>query len=924
MSYGTRGRSRPRTRALDSHEEFSSSISKDFVPAFSQHSTSDSSESASTTSLSSHESVSTIISPSLGADVTQLLEPLPATPPRAKPTIPTQVEHLKKLADEAKATGIDPSILMIAQLMNSQATAQPDPSVVSAPRSKPFCDLKQGEDIFVFLHRFEFQMKSKHIHPNTWLQHLPDLLHGDFSEAFYNNITSVTTFAEMRTILLNAGGYSFNDCLQSFPLKFRASGSKSPMQWFNHWCYKFGVILDHLTFLSDLTDAQIELMSQSFAIIGVLAGMQPDARESVLNRQHHSIHSFLQDCSSLFSVAESKNKYHPSNAHSNSYHSNPQFSNPHHSNPYNSNPYHSNASQSSYRSYPSRHGNYHTQHNNHFKPHSNYSPNHPASYQPNHSHPNSSHKRDISTVTCFKCNTLGHYANTCTAPPTQSLPPPRQPQPQTTPTSSSNTSVTPTRPTPVPRSNPRSVRKVDILCSVSTFVDDITPLNHFDEEFITHGYINNIYTPIIVDSGAKRSLVSPNFITSDLSPVMNESVCGISRVVSQFPVYELPIDVPTLKGVARFAACPTLPDNTVLLGIDFGQDKFLELINSIKQTPATVHAVTRAMSADDQLAQQVTEALHVSEGGNPLPLDDIPEFVSDMDDAVPDSDVIPVEQHSDISTVEPSHNTSSSNDSQNDLVPHSLPTLTFDGLTRDQFRELQLSDESLAPLWEHAHNNEKQFFVVNGLLMCITSTMNTVSNALVVPMDLRRNVLLAAHDGLGHGGINVTRSLINRHFTWPNMIHDIRTYIQACPKCIKFSKSKANKVPMIEPELISERGEKIAIDIVGPLPKAKGNLRFIFTCLELASGYPFAIALKNYTAEATAQALLSVISVLGVPLEVLSDQGSNFLSTTMNHLCKRFRIHKIRTSPYHPQSNGRLERFHSTLKCMLSKAIDEM
>ncbi len=87
------------------------------------------------------------------------------------------------------------------------------------------------------------------------------------------------------------------------------------------------------------------------------------------------------------------------------------------------------------------------------------------------------------------------------------------------------------------------------------------------------------------------------------------------------------------------------------------------------------------------------------------------------------------------------------------------------------------------------------------------------------------------------------------------MLDDIRNHIAACPKCQKFTKSNNIKVPLVEAEVICERGEKIAIDIVGPLPKAKGNYRLIFTCLELASGYPFAIPLRNYTSESTAQSL---------------------------------------------------------------------
>ena len=67
-------------------------------------------------------------------------------------------------------------------------------------------------------------------------------------------------------------------------------------------------------------------------------------------------------------------------------------------------------------------------------------------------------------------------------------------------------------------------------------------------------------------------------------------------------------------------------------------------------------------------------------------------------------------------------------------------------------------------------------------------------------------------------------------------------------------------MPMLEVEIITNRNEKIAIDIVGPLPLSKNKLRYTFTALEMASGYSFAIPLPNYTATTTAKSLLSIRS----------------------------------------------------------------
>ncbi len=115
----------------------------------------------------------------------------------------------------------------------------------------------------------------------------------------------------------------------------------------------------------------------------------------------------------------------------------------------------------------------------------------------------------------------------------------------------------------------------------------------------------------------------------------------VSRITSTLPVYKLNVDIPTIHGIARFAACPTLPPKTVLLGIDFGHEKFVQLVNSIKQNPLTVNTVTRAMCAEDDLSEHVSEALHASEGCCPIPFEDISESVTVADNTI--SDVLATE-----------------------------------------------------------------------------------------------------------------------------------------------------------------------------------------------------------------------------------------------------------------------------------------
>ncbi len=76
-----------------------------------------------------------------------------------------------------------------------------------------------------------------------------------------------------------------------------------------------------------------------------------------------------------------------------------------------------------------------------------------------------------------------------------------------------------------------------------------------------------------------------------------------------------------------------------------------------------------------------------------------------------------------------------------------MPSLSFDRVNKNKLIELQHQDPSLSHLWDLARNHEKKFFIVDGMLMCLTTTHNSVSNALVVPKDLRHKILVVTSLG---------------------------------------------------------------------------------------------------------------------------------------------------------------------------------
>lgn len=128
---------------------------------------------------------------------------------------------------------------------------------------------------------------------------------------------------------------------------------------------------------------------------------------------------------------------------------------------------------------------------------------------------------------------------------------------------------------------------------------------------------------------------------------------------------------------------------------------------------------------------------------------------------------------------------------------------------------------------------------------------------------------------------------------------------------------------MVPLPIIDEPFHRIAMDIVGPLPRTRSRNKYILVVCDYATRYPEAVALKSIDAEHVAEALITLFSRVGVVEEILTDQGTNFTSQLFAELYRLLHVKAVRTSPYHPQTDGLVERFNRTLKDMLKKTVAE-
>ena len=124
---------------------------------------------------------------------------------------------------------------------------------------------------------------------------------------------------------------------------------------------------------------------------------------------------------------------------------------------------------------------------------------------------------------------------------------------------------------------------------------------------------------------------------------------------------------------------------------------------------------------------------------------------------------------------------------------------------------------------------------------------------------------------------------------------------------------------MIPLPVVAEPFAKIAMDIVGPLPRSRSGNQYVLVVCDYGTRYPEAVPLRTVDAETVAEELMVIFSRVGIPREILTDQGTNFQSQQLRELYRLLHIDALCTSPYHPQTDGLVERFNQTLKSMLRK-----
>ena len=483
------------------------------------------------------------------------------------------------------------------------------------------------------------------------------------------------------------------------------------------------------------------------------------------------------------------------------------------------------------------------------------------------------------------------------------------------------------------RPRPQSSVKTNTIDIVTKPKSDSTM--EIFEPFMLNGFVslsgdNCPPTPIKIlrDTGASQSL-----ILADILPFSEKTSSGTSVLIQgvecgtvNIPLHHVNLSSDLVTGLVVIGITPSLPFKGVhlLLGNDLAGDKVV--VNPLVTDTPNIG------QTDDPIEQEIPDLYHSCAVTRAMAKKAI---LKNSNSDIDLTDTFIGQYFNEIKkSLDPSL---SDNQTDSSMSCHSSPRSIDQGhdtLSKSQLIQEQQTDPEISKLIFKALPEDEIsqvpmcYYIKNGILMRKWRPFDVpaddewaVYHQIVVPKSYRHEILSIAHESLmsGHLGINKTYHKISNHFYWPGLKSDVSKYCKTCHTCQMVGKPNQT-IPKAQLQPIpafDEPFSRILIDCVGPLPRTKSGNEYLLTIMCTSTRFPEAIPLRNIKTKSIVKALIKFLTFVGLPKSVQSDQGSNFMSGIFQQVMHELGIKQYRSSAYHPESQGALERFHQTLKNMI-------
>jgi len=186
---------------------------------------------------------------------------------------------------------------------------------------------------------------------------------------------------------------------------------------------------------------------------------------------------------------------------------------------------------------------------------------------------------------------------------------------------------------------------------------------------------------------------------------------------------------------------------------------------------------------------------------------------------------------------------------------------------------------------------------------------------LIIPYSLKRDFMRNVHSKVGR---TRTKEAVRLRAYGVGWTGDVRLMLNMCPECARYKREKLTHRTPLSSIVVGGKWDLVSIDITGPHPTSRDGFNFILTLQDHYSEWTEAFPIRRHTAPVVARALFDQVFLrFECPVRLHSDQRSEFENVLFHELCVLIQRNKIHTSPYFPQGNGMIERWHRCFNPML-------
>ena len=209
-------------------------------------------------------------------------------------------------------------------------------------------------------------------------------------------------------------------------------------------------------------------------------------------------------------------------------------------------------------------------------------------------------------------------------------------------------------------------------------------------------------------------------------------------------------------------------------------------------------------------------------------------------------------------------------------------------------------------------NKEAEAFFEYRYRLTVNENAIFMDNRVVIPNQFRKTILAELHNG--HPGDTRMKLLARSKVYWPGITKDIEDTVKSCETCAKVPKN-TTKCTLAAWPIATAPMSRLHADYAGPI-----NGNYFLVIVDSFSNWPEVFKTTTTTSAKTIELFKEAFARNGLCKTLVTDNGPQFASKEFDIFCKSNGIKHIFSPPYHPQSNGRAEKFVDILKTGLTKA----